>query len=77
MSRPRKPINYEQELEKVDAQIARCDSTRAELIKRRQELLNEKRESEVGMLYDALQEKGISIEDIMEIITNSSSVQKD
>lgn len=76
MSRPRKPINYEQELEKVDAQIARCDSTRAELIKRRQELLNEKREAEVGMLYDALQQKGISVDDIIGLISKASSDQK-
>ena len=76
MPRPRKAINYEVELEKVAVQIAQCDHSKAELIKRQQELINAKREAEVDRLYDALQEKGISIEDIMEIITNSSPVQK-
>lgn len=72
MPRPRKAIDYEEELMKVDAQITRCDHTKAELLAHRQELLNAKREAEVGALYDALQQRGISAGEIMELIRQSS-----
>lgn len=75
MPRPRKAINYEEELAKVDAQIAQCDTTKAELNTRRQELLNAKREAEVGALYDILQKSGISVDDIMALISKPSQDQ--
>ena len=52
MPRPRKAIDYDDEIMKVEAQLIRCDKTKAELLERRQELLNAKRETEVGALYD-------------------------
>lgn len=72
MPRPRKAIDYEEELMKVDAQIARCDKTKAELLERRQELLNAKRETEVGALYDAMQRSGVSVEEIIGLIDRTS-----
>lgn len=72
MPRPRKAIDFEEELMKVDAQITRCDKTKAELLERRQELLNAKREAEVGALYDALQQRGIPVSEIMELIRQTS-----
>ena len=72
MPRPRKEIDYEDEIRKVEAQLIRCDKTKAELLERRQELLNAKRETEVGALYDALQQKGISVEEIMELIRQTA-----
>ena len=56
MPRPRKAIDYDDEIMKVEAQLIRCDKTKAELLERRQELLNAKRETEVGALYDAVQQ---------------------
>ena len=44
MPRPRKAIDYDDEIMKVEAQLIRCDKTKAELLERRQELLNAKRE---------------------------------
>ncbi len=72
MPRPRKAIDYDDEIMKVDAQLTRCDKTKAELLERRQELLNAKREAEVGALYDALQQRGISVNEIMELIRQTS-----
>lgn len=72
MPRPRKAIDYEEELRKVDAQITRCDKTKAELLERRQELLNAKREAEVGALYDTLQQSGMSVEEIVNLIRQKS-----
>ena len=72
MPRPRKAIDYEEELMKVDAQITRCDKTKAELLERRQELLNAKRETEVGALYDAMQRSGVSVEEIISLIDRTS-----
>lgn len=72
MPRPRKAIDYEEELRKVDAQVTRCDKTKAELLERRQELLNAKREAEVGTLYDTLQQSGMSVEEIVNLIRQKS-----
>ena len=72
MPRPRKAIDYDDEIMKVDAQLTRYDKTKAELLERRQELLNAKREAEVGALYDALQQRGISVNEIMELIRQTS-----
>lgn len=72
MPRPRKAIDYDDEIMKVEAQLIRCDKTKAELLERRQELLNAKRETEVGTLYDALQQKGISVKEIIELIQQTS-----
>ena len=46
MPRPRKAIDYDDEIMKVEAQLIRCDKTKAELLERRQELLNAKRETD-------------------------------
>lgn len=72
MPRPRKAIDYEEELMKIEAQITRCDKTKAELLERRQELLNAKREAEVGTLYDTLQRSGISVDEILELIRQTT-----
>ena len=72
MPRPHKAIDYDDEIMKVEAQLIRCDKTKAELLERRQELLNAKRETEVGALYDALQQKGISVKEIIELIQQTS-----
>ena len=37
MPRPRKAIDYDDEIMKVEAQLIRCDKTKAELLERRQE----------------------------------------
>ena len=42
MPRPRNAIDYDDEIMKVEAQLIRCDKTKAELLERRQELLNAK-----------------------------------
>ncbi|HIT54489.1 MAG TPA: hypothetical protein IAD07_11190 [Candidatus Fimivicinus intestinavium] len=71
MPRPRKAIDYDEELTKLEAQITRCDKTKAELLARRQELLGAKREAEMGALYDAMQRAGVSAEELMHLINQA------
>lgn len=74
MARPRKPINYEEEISRLDAQITRCDNTKAELIARRQQLLTAQREASIGSLYDEIQNAGVSVDEIVKMIRQKAEM---
>lgn len=73
MARPRKPINYEEEISRLDAQITRCDNTKAELA-RRQQLLTAQREASIGSLYDEIQNAGVSVDEIVKMIRQKAEM---
>jgi hypothetical protein len=68
MARPKKPVNYEEEIQKLDMQITKWKNTIKELEEEKERLLNEKREKEVGVLYEAVRSSGKSVDDIIALI---------
>lgn len=70
MARPRKPVNYEEELMRIDAQITKWKNTIKELEDERAELSQQREQEEVSKLYDVYKASGLSIEEIITVIAN-------
>ena len=68
MARPRKPVNYEEELEKLEMQIAKHENAIQGLEERREILLQEKKNLEVSALYDAVMASGKKVEDVVAML---------
>lgn len=73
MARPKKPICYEDEIQKIDMQITKWKNTIKELEEEKERLLREKRETEVGALYEAIQESGLSVSELIQRIKDDPS----
>lgn len=61
----KKIINYDDELMRIDMRITKYRNEIAELQEKRQALETEKRQMEIGTLYDAVKASGKSIEEVM------------
>ena len=65
MERPKKPVNYVEELQKIEMQITRHKSSIKELEVQRKKLLEEKKSKEMGMLYEAIQTSGKTVKEVL------------
>ena len=65
MARPKKPVNYVEELQKIEMQITRHKSSIKELEVQRKKLLEEKKSKEMGMLYEAIQTSGKTVKEVL------------
>ena len=65
MARPKKPVNYVEELQKIEKQITRHKSSIKELEVQRKKLLEEKKSKEMGMLYEAIQTSGKTVKEVL------------
>ena len=65
MARPKKPVNYVEELQKIEMQITRHKSSIKELEVQRKKLLEEKKSKEMGMLYEAIQTSGKTVNEVL------------
>ena len=65
MARPKKPVNYVEELQKIEMQITRHKSSIKELEVQRKKLLEEKNSKEMGMLYEAIQTSGKTVKEVL------------
>lgn len=65
MARPKKPVNYVEELQKIEMQITRHKSSIKELEVQRKKLLEEKKSKEMGMLYEAIQTSGKIVKEVL------------
>lgn len=74
-TRKSKPIDYDSAIKDLDDQITQCNKTKAELTKQRQNILNAKRESELGVLYDTLQKHGVTAEEIIRLLERETRDQ--
>lgn len=74
MPRGRKAvIHYEEEIAKLDSQIAKCKDTLAQLQARRKHLADEKKKKDLGALCQAVEASGMSMEEVLAVL----SKQKD
>lgn len=67
MARPKKAINYAEEIQKIDMQITKWKKTIKELEVERQRLSEEKQRQELNLLYQAILESGKSVQEAAEL----------
>ena len=68
MARPKKPVNYEDELEKLDMQIAKHKNAIQVLEEQKENFLQEKKNLEISSLYDAVLASGKKVEDVVAML---------
>lgn len=75
MARPRKPIHYEEEIQRLDMQIVKWKNTIKELEEEKRKLLSEKQELELRTLYEAIQTSGISVQEAISLIDRDNRIE--
>lgn len=65
MSRPKKPINYEDELSRINARITHYQNTIEELTEKRNILSQEKETQDIANLSKYLHENNLSLSQIV------------
>lgn len=73
MARPRKPINYEEELSRIEAQITKYENTLKELKEERRLLCQQKEQDEISKLYDVYKASGMSLEEMIAMVSQKES----
>lgn len=73
MARPRKPINYEEELSRIEAQITKYENTLKELKEERRLLCQQKEQNEISKLYDVYKASGMSLEEMIAMVSQKES----
>lgn len=68
----RKPVNYAEEIQKIDMQITRWKNTIQELQEKRRELVEEQQRQELAALYEAVKASGRSVSDVVAQLSASS-----
>lgn len=69
MARPKKPVNYEEELLHIDAQITKHENSIKELKEERRLLLQQQEQAEISKLYDLYKASGMTLEEIISKVT--------
>ena len=65
MARQRKPVNYNEEVEKIDIQITKLNNTIKELQAKKSALLQEREINDIKTLHNAIIASGLSVEDVL------------
>ena len=73
MARPRKPINYEEELIRIEAQITKYENTLKELKEERRLLCQQKEQDEISKLYDVYKASGLSLEEMIAMVSQKEA----
>ncbi|RKJ54881.1 hypothetical protein D7Y09_10510 [bacterium 1XD42-1] len=73
MARPRKPINYEEELIRIEAQITKYENTLKELKEERRLLCQQKEQDEISKLYDVYKASGMSLEEMIAMVSQKEA----
>ncbi|MCI9669725.1 MAG: hypothetical protein HFG19_08635 [Oscillospiraceae bacterium] len=73
MARPRKPINYKEELIRIEAQITKYENTLKELKEERRLLCQQKEQDEISKLYDVYKASGMSLEEMIAMVSQKEA----
>ena len=65
MSRPKKPINYDEELERINLRITHHQNSIVELEDKKETLMEQRTANEMAILSNYLQENQLSATDII------------
>lgn len=73
MPRPKKPINYEQEFQRIEARKLHYQNSIKELEEEYQALKQQKEQEEISKLYAVYKNSGMSIEQLASAVENLSN----
>ena len=73
MARPRKPINYEEELIRIESQITKYENTLKELKEERRLLCQQKEQDEISKLYDVYKASGMYLEEMIAMVSQKEA----
>ena len=73
MARPRKPINYEEELIRIESQITKYENTLKELKEERRLLCQQNEQDEISKLYDVYKASGMSLEEMIAMVSQKEA----
>lgn len=65
MSRPKKPINYDEELDRINMRIIHHQNSITELEEKRQQLVEQRTAKEMSILTNYLQQNQLTAADIL------------
>ena len=69
MARPKKPINFQEELERIDMRLVHHQNSIIELEKKREPICSQKRQSDMNQLLNFMQEHNLSASDVINQIS--------
>lgn len=65
MARPKKPINFQEELERIDMRLVHHQNSIKELEEKRESICSQKRQSDMNQLLNFMQEHNLSASDVI------------
>lgn len=69
MARPKKPINFQEELERIDMRLVHHQNSIKELEEKRESICSQKRQSDMNQLLNFMQEHNLSASDVINQIS--------
>ena len=73
MARGRKAYTLEEQLEKITNEITNMENSLKELKQRKKELEDRVNQSKLVMLYDIINEKGLTLDEVRQMLENRES----
>ena len=69
MARPKKPINFQEELERIDMRLVHHQNSIKELEEKRESICSQKRQFDMNQLLNFMQEHNLSDSDVINQIS--------
>lgn len=69
MARPKKPINFQEEIERIDMRLVHHQNSIKELEEKRESICSQKRQSDMNQLLNFMQEHNLSASDVINQIS--------
>lgn len=69
LARPKKQIDFDSELLRVDAQITRHENSVRELRELRKQIQQQKEQTEIARLYDLYKASGLSLDEMISVVS--------
>lgn len=69
MARPKKPINFQEELERIDMRLVHHQNSIKELEEKRESICSQKRQFDMNQLLNFMQEHNLSASDVINQIS--------
>lgn len=72
-----KKRSFEEQLESVESEIKACERRLEKLKEEKNAVLKAKREAEIAALYSAIQSSGITVDEVVSILTERQQVDRE
>ena len=72
-----KKKTFEEQLDRIENEMKACERKLEKLKGERNGILQAKREAEISALYNAIQSSGISVDEVVDILTERQQVERE